>query len=233
MIYIVHGDDFSKTRIAVLNQQKKLEADSRIELEINNISPEDLFSYTRSSDLFGGRIFIVLNISKAGRTNLDPFISKLEKIPENVTLIVISDKQLSNANAFIKNASKLGAKIISNQKVPLSNTFKFADAVFYKQRDQAYRELSKLLLEDVEPLEIFSALVWNLRNISYAKLGGTDFFRGRDFIKNKANSQAKLFSKEAVAEIYWYFKNIDRDAKFGVIDFDCLVPSAVEKVLNS
>lgn len=233
MIYIVHGDDFSKSREVVLNQQKKLGVESRIELEINNTAPEELFSHLHSSDLFGNITFLVLNVSKAGRMNLDPYIQKLKNVPENVVLVIISDKPLSNTNAFIKNSAKMGAKIVSKTKVPLSNTFKFVDAVFYKQRNGAYKELANLINDDIEPLEIFSMMVWGLRNIMYAKLNDQSFFRGRDFIKNKSSAQAKLFSQPALMDIYWQFKDLDRDSKFGVIDLGSLVPTAVEKVLNS
>jgi DNA polymerase III delta subunit len=233
MIYIVHGDDFTKSRNLILNQQKKLEIDSRNEMDISNLSPEDLFSHVHSSGLFGENQLLVLNISKAGRTNLEPFLEKLKKIPENIILIILSDKTLTNNNVFIKNASKLEAKVIFNEKTPLSNTFRFVDAVFYRQRDKAYRELSKLLGDQTEPFEIFSMLVWGLRNVAQAKFDNQKFFRGRDFIKNKVYAQSKLFSTESLKKLYKTLSDMDRDVKTGGIDPDLLIPLAVEKVLNS
>jgi DNA polymerase III delta subunit len=233
MIYIVHGDDFTKSRNLILNQQKKLEIDSRNEMDISNLSPEDLFSHVHSSGLFGENQLLVLNISKAGRTNLEPFLEKLKKIPENIILIILSDKTLTNNNVFVKNASKLEAKVIFNEKTPLSSTFRFVDAVFYRQRDKAYRELSKLLGDQTEPFEIFSMLVWGLRNVAQAKFDNQKFFRGRDFIKNKVYAQSKLFSTESLKKLYKTLSDMDRDVKTGGIDPDLLIPLAVEKVLNS
>ena len=233
MIYIVHGDDFTKSRNLVLNQQKNLDVETRTELEIGNLTPEEIYSLTHSSGLFGEGQFLVLNISKAGHTNLDPFIEKLTKIPDNIILIILSDKSLSGTNTFIKNASKLNAKIILNQKVPLSNTFKFIDAVFYKQRDTAYRELSKLTDDRVDSLEIFSMILWGLRNVAQAKFENKKFFSGRDFVKNKANTQSKLFTTESIKSLFSVFSNMDKELKTGGLDVGLLVPMAVEKVLNS
>jgi DNA polymerase III delta subunit len=233
MIYIVHGDDFTKSRNLILNQQNKLGVESRGELDIGDLTPEDFFSHVHSSGLFGEKQFLVLNISKSGRTNLEPFVEKLEKIPENIILIVLSDKILTNSNAFIKKSAGLEAKVIFNQKAPLSSTFKFVDALFYKQRDTAYRELSKLTEDQTDPFEIFSMILWGLRNVTQASFNNQKFFRGKDFIKNKVCSQSKFFTPKSLKQIYGALSNIDRESKVGGIDPELLVPLAVEKVLNS
>jgi DNA polymerase III delta subunit len=234
MIYIVHGDDFSKSRNLILNQQKKLGVESRLELSINDLSPEDLFSHTHSNDLFGNMAFVVLNISKAGRMNLNPYLEQLHNIPKNTVLVVLSDKVLTDKNSFIINAPKLSAKIITSATVPLSNTFKFVDAVFYKRREEAYKELSKLIQDGIDQVyEIFPMLVWGLRNIAQAKFDNQVFFKGRDFLKNKSYSQAKLYSDDSIKNLYSTFLNLDRDIKTGGIEEAMLVPITMEKVLNS
>ncbi len=233
MIYIVHGDDFTKSRNLILNQQKKLSVESRTELDMCDLTPEDLFSRVHSSGLFGDKQFLVLNISKSGRTNPEPYIEKLGKIPENVILIILSDKILTGSNAFIKKSEKLGAKIIFNQKAPLSSTFKFVDALFYKQRDAAYRELSKLNEDQIDAFEIFAMVAWGLRNVTQAVFNNQKFFSGKDFIRNKVYSQSKLFTPESLKKIYSSLSNLDKESKTGGIDPEALVPMTVEKVLNS
>ena len=233
MIYIVHGDDFSKSRNLVLNQQKKLGVESRLELDISDTSPESLFSCVRSGDLFGNVLYVVLNISKAGRTNMEPYVGVLKNIPENTVLIILSDKSLTATNVFIKNAQVLGAKIVSNTQEPLSSTFKFVDAVFYKRRQEAYKELEKLLIDQTEPLEIFSMLVWGLRNVSQAVFNNQPFFNGKNFIKNKSYAQAKLFNRNSIKNLYSDFFNMDREVKTGGIEGSMLIPLSIEKVLNS
>ncbi len=233
MIYLVHGDDFSKSRNLVLNQQKKLNIESKTEINLAETTPEAIFELTHRGDLFGGPAMIVLNISKAGRMNLEPYIKTLEKIPENNTIVILSDKVLSSTNAFIKASVKLNAKVLLNVQIPQGNAFKLADALFNKQREKTYAELTKLLVGDIDPFEIFSALVYGLRNVAFAKFNSPSFAKAKDFIKFKAQSQQKGYSEEQLKNFYDYFRQTDRDAKNGNLDPELMVPLAIEKVLNS
>jgi len=90
MIYIVHGDDISKSRILIQNQQKKLNIEARIEIDITDITPDAVYEKSCSNDLFGNLPFIVLDITSAGRMNMDKYIEILEKAPIATTIIVLS-----------------------------------------------------------------------------------------------------------------------------------------------
>jgi hypothetical protein len=179
-------------------------------------------------------VFVVLNISKAGRMNLEPYVNKLYNMPVNTVLVILSDKILTDKNAFVKNALKLNAKVSTSTAIPLSNTFKFVDAVFYKRREEVYRELSKLIQDQTDPVyEIFPMLLWGLRNVAQAKFGNTNFFKGRDFVRDKSLSQARLYSEDSIKNIYTLFMNMDKDVKTGGIEEAMLIPITVEKMLNS
>ena len=232
MIYIVHGEDISKSRIMIQNQQNKCGC-TRQEMSISNITPEGLYEICCSNDLFGTPPFVVLDISSAGRINLEPYIEKIEKIPEQTTLIILSNKQLTKTNAFIKNAGRLKAKLNLNELKPQSNIFKFVDAVFYKQRENAYLELSKLINDSVSSFEIIPMMFYGLRNVSTSKFNSPSYNKSSGFIKNKAHSQSLLFSDQQLINIYEEFRKLDMKSKIGEIDEDVLVPMAVEIVLNS
>jgi len=233
MIYIVHGEDFSRSRELVLNQQKKLGIESKKEINIADTSPQELFDLVHSTDLFGGSTFTVLNVSKAGRMNLEPFVESFEKLPEKSIVVILSDKVLSSANAFIKSALKLKAKVALNIKIPQGNAFRLGDALFNKQREKAYLELSKLMSEGVDPFEIFSALIYGLRSVTHAKFNSPSFAKAKDFIKQKTQAQQKNFTEKQLVDFYNFFRETDRDAKIGNLDLDLMVPLAIEKVLNS
>ena len=78
MIYIVHGDDVSKSRLLIQNQQKKMGLESRLELKISEITPTQLLEKA-VQEIFWKPTFIVLDISDAGRMDLSSFIEKMEK----------------------------------------------------------------------------------------------------------------------------------------------------------
>ena len=54
-----------------------------------------------------------------------------------------------------------------------------------------------------------------------------------DFVKRKAYSQSKLFSKEQIAELFEKLRKIDMESKLSEIDEDLLIPTTIETVLNS
>ena len=148
-------------------------------------------------------------------------------------MIILSEKELPKSNIFIKNIKNLKAKLNLNEIAPQSNIFNFVDAVFYKQREKAYQELSKLLKDDVSPFEIFSMLNYGLRTVASAKFESPSYQKMSDFVKRKAYSQSKLFSKEQIAELFEKLRKIDMESKLSEIDEDLLIPTTIETVLNS
>jgi len=233
MVYIVHGEDISKSRILIQNQQKKVGAQSRIEIEISEITPEGLFEKGCSNDLFGNPPFIVLDITNASRTNMEPYLEKIIKIPESTTIIILSGKPLPKTNIFIKNAEKIKARLNLNETKPQSNLFNFVDAVFYKQREKAYLELSKLMKDRVSPYEILSMMYYGLRTVAQAKTDSPSYKKLHPFVKGKAQTQSKNFTFEQIVNIYENFRKIDMKSKLSEIDEDMLIPLVIETVLNS
>lgn len=174
-----------------------------------------------------------MDITGAGRTNLDKYIDVLEKTPVATTIIVLSGKSLPQTNVFIKNSARLKAKTNANEIIPQSSIFRFVDAVFYKQREKAYSELDKLLNDQVSPFEIMSMLFYGLRTLASAKFSSPSFTRVNDFVRRKALSQANLFTEKQIINIFEELRKIDMKSKLSEIDESLLIPMAVEKVLNS
>lgn len=233
MIYIVHGDDFVKSRALIVNQQKKLGVESKTEINVSEISPLELYEKCSAAGLFGDLPFIVLNISDAGNKNLEPYLETAKKIPSDATLIILSSKSLPKTNVFIKNAQTLDAKIHTNEKTPEGNVFRFVDTLFTKNRKSAYKELNNLLTENNDPFYIFSMILYGLRNIAGYIFGSPSFHKQKPFVKGKAKTQSAGFSENKIKNLYFYLYNLEKKAKTGEITPDLLLTLTVEKVLNS
>ncbi len=160
MIYIVHGNNFVKSRYLVSNQQKKLNIDNRYELDILEKTPEELFEIINTSDLFGVFPFVVLDVSNVGRTNLEKYVEVIQKNENEAHIIILSNKSLPKTNVFIKNINKLNAKVIHNEDAPNANIFKFIDKLFEKKRKETYQELEKLLKEEENGVYIFTMILF-------------------------------------------------------------------------
>lgn len=233
MIYIVHGDDISKSRILIQNQQRKLGIESRIEVDVTEITPENLYEKACSNDLFGNPPFIVLDITNAGRSNLEPFVKSMEKIPPTTTLIILSNKTLTKTNVFMKETERLKAKLNLSEMAPKSNIFNLIDAIFSKKRDSSYTELSKLMKDQIPPFEILSMIFYGLRTVSSAKFGSPSYKKMHDFVKRKASSQSDKFSDQELRNIFEKLRKLDMKSKLSEVDEELLVPLAIEIVLNS
>ncbi len=232
MIYIVHGEDIAKSRTLILHQQKKLGADSRIELDITDTTPEHLVHILNTTDIFGNFPYVVIDVSNAARSNLDKHLEKLLNAPAEANIVILSNKSLSRANIFIKNAKELKAKEVVNEKVIEGKVFDFVDALFSKQRTKAYIELDKVL-NSTDPFEIFNRILYGLRNLAAIKFQSPSSAKMNPFAKMKTEKIAKLYTEEQVKSMFVEMQKIDKAVKTGEITDDTMLTLAVEKMLNS
>ena len=230
MIYIFHGENLSSSREQILKIQKANNFESKTEISIENTTSQQLSDIILSFDFFGNVPFVVLDISNVGRSNVDDFIKVLKKAPEQSIVVILSSKELSKANAFIKAVSELKAKVFFSKKISESNIFNFIDNVFLGKRDVGYKSLAVLMNDNPDPIYILTMLEYALRNIAYIKFNSPLVSKMSPFTKIKAVNQSRLFSEEAVKDLYEFFYNIDLDSKTGEISEDILIPFCMEKI---
>lgn len=233
MIFIVHGEDYSKSRKLIVNQQKKLNVETKKEFDVTEIEPNELGDAVFSFDMFGEAPFVILNISKAANKNLDAYLNIAKKTPKDASLIILSNKKLTKSNIFIKNAVKIKAKEIVNNKDITGNIFKFVDYLFYKNRIAAYKELNKLTQEENDPFYTFSMILYGLRNVLHAKYETKEFSKKSPFVKEKAQRQAEKFSKEQITNLYNQLYETDKKLKTGQMSSDIVLTHTIEKIINS
>lgn len=224
MIFIIHGENYARSREYVGEIKEKVKAKNVSEISVEDVTPVQLFDVLTSGDIFGNNPFVVFDISNAGRKNMDAYINFFEKVSNNTLLIIITSKELAATNVFIKNSTKLNAKIINNKAYPTSNVFAFVDSVFAFDRTGSYKELHKLTTSGEDQIGIFSMMVWSLRNIANAKLNSAARVQPRFY------SIAKRFSEDDIKYLYDEFYTLDKNVKLGLILQDILVPTAIEKV---
>jgi DNA polymerase III delta subunit len=233
MIYILHGEDIVSSRQFISSLQQQNNIGTRIEVSLEDTTPELIREHISGVDMFGASQMVVFDVSKMGRTNVDDYLEVLREVPKDFAFVVLTDKKLSKANAFNKNASKLKAKVMLFKGVKKSNVFKFADLVFEKRKKEAYKELRRLILAGEDPIGIFAMLTYGLRNIAYAKFNSPMINKVPPFVKSKAAKQAVGFSESEVLEMYKKFYEMDRDVKSGELDKELLCPLTLELVATT
>jgi DNA polymerase III delta subunit len=233
MIYIVHGEDTSKSRSLILNHQKKLGVPEKVLLDVKSASPNELYERSISTSLFGEAPLIILDVTDAGRSNMEGFIETMKKIPEATTLIVFSTKQLSKTNAFISNAAQLKAKVLENTVFADANIFKFTEVLYSKNRPGTYRELNKLLSEDYDPFYIFSMVLYGIRNLAKVLWSAPSTHKMKPFQLDKNRATLEHFSEDKVKQLFADLYDIEKKAKTGQVPIDMMLTLGIEKVLNS
>ena len=229
MIYIVHGENVTASRNYIIGLQK----DARQEVDITGTSADALYSVCRSNDMFGAKPAVVFDVSKMGRTNADDYVKVLSGAPADTLMIIYSDKELSAANPFIKNAAMLKARIVENKQVAATAVFKFVDAAFSGNRAQSYKELRNLIVSAEDPIYILSMLEYGLRNVAYAKFSSPEYEKASPFVKSKAKSQSQKFPEEKIEKLFGQFYAFDLRVKTGFIPADLVLVLAVEAILDN
>ena len=232
MIYLVHGDDYSKSRKLIINQQRKYDIGAKVERDIEDITPRELYEDVASFDLFGNAPFVVLKIPNTKVADVAKFIDVLKKAPEETVLIILAEKELGKTNAFLKEAPNYKAKVALNNKASASNIFNFVDQLFYKNKKRAYQELSVLLDEDADPFYIFSMIFYGMRNLVHAKFNSDEFSKKSSFVQSKALKQAQAFSEEQILDLYDFVYSVEKKLKTGEIHQDMAITYTIEKVAN-
>ncbi len=232
MIFLIHGDDFSKTRKVITELQKKLESTNKTDVNVNNITPGQLTEISSSYDLFSEPPFVSVDVSDAGRKNLLEYVDALKSVPTDVNIVIYSNKELSKSNVFIKNKAALKAKEVINNAEPSSDIFRFLDYLFSNNRKNTYNELQRLMQDQTDPFYLFSMIVYGFRNIAYIVTNSPLSSKIAPFAKNKALKQAKSYTEQKVSQIYKTLYQIDKSMKTGKIHPSISSVYTVEQILK-
>ena len=232
MIYIVHGENLSKSRALILNQQKKLMVRYKQEFSIQDTTPTDLTSKIRSIDIFGEPQFFVVNISGAGRTNLEEYINVIAQTPSHTTLVILSEKKLTASNIFIKNAGLMKAQVLENKNLDTGTTFDFVDAVMRKDRINSYKLMHRELDKDKDPFELFALLMYGLRSLAQVKFESPSASVMSPYVRSKQKNLVGKYTEDGVKDMFKEFYRLDLKSKVGEVNPEVMLTLAVEKVLN-
>lgn len=231
MIYIVHGENTAKSRAQINNQQKKIEATNVNEVNLEDISIQELTSLVNSNSLFGDKTFVVLNVTNIKAT--EEHINVLKNKSPNTIVIIYAEKNIPKTSVFIKNSQELQAKIVENIKEHNENIFKFIDTLFYKNRTETYKEYEKLIKAETDDFYLFTMMMYGLRSIAKGFYKSPSFEKGAPFTKSKVTAQLKGFSEDTVKKLYEDFYTLEKKAKTGEIQPENAVFLGIENVLNS
>lgn len=237
MLFLIHGDDVSKSRetiIQIVNKLNSIPNTTIIKKEVNisDITPQEVLNFCRSKGMFGEVPLIILDCEGTTKFDFGPFLDILHIVPSSSNVIFLSPKELTKSNALVKACEKLGIKVSLHNNLPDSNVFKFTEALFSKNRKATYTELHKLQNAGEDAFYIFSMILYSLRSIAAVTYGLESASKMAPFVVNKVNKQKDHFPDTKLKKLYETFYETDLGMKTGSSDPELLLTLAIEKVLR-
>lgn len=232
MIFIVHGNNPSKSREIILNNQNKLGIKSRIEKNLTDLQPQEVYELAAAQDLFGEKTFIVLDITQFRKLSIDDYVAALKKAPKDSIIVILAQKSLTKTNAFIKASTELNAKIMETAEIVEGDVFKFVNVLFSKNRAGTYAEYQKLMDSDADIFSTFGMILYGLRNLLGYYAQTEKYKNMKPFQTASIQKQAQLFSFERVKELYNILYGLEKKLKTGGIPQDMFLVTVIENILE-
>lgn len=232
MIFIIHGDDYPKSRNTVLKLKNKLNTQNSIEFTNIDVQPTELYKSVNVFDIFSKPPLVIFEIDNKSKSNHIEYVEILKNKPKDVIVIVLAKKELPKSNEFIKNVKILNAKCVLNNIYISSNIFKLIDSTFQKNRIQSYNELAKLLKENTEPAYIYTMLLYGIRNITLTMFLTQKQSKLTPYSYNKFKKVSDIYTQQNLCKLYDYIYELEKKIKTGKIDYSSSIILIIEKVLT-
>lgn len=242
MLYVLHGENIVASRDFILALKKSQKA-HLLEFKSSETTISQILTSYFTSDLFGQKTAVVVDVTSDKSFDFKSLLESLKKGKSENDLVFFSSKVFGKTHYLLKEvgtskpeeSGTLGqpnlSLIVKEFKEELKpNVFNFLDALFAKQKTNAYKEFNSLTKSGVDEFEIFTMILFGLRNLSFALFDSSALAKLHPFVKNKTVSQAKKFRREEVSKIYDFLYMHDLQVKTGKGSLDVTIPLLIEKL---
>ena len=211
MLYLLHGEDISASRQALLDLKKDYSPDSISVFDAKKLDADEFVRVYETPALLSDRRLIVVEGKPPGKipNPIDPKdrrlrISQIPNFPSTTDVVFWVGEELKSSNKLFKQVKELGGQIRHFKPVVPKHVFGFLDALGYKNKQKAFLELHRLLDQGESPVYLLTMIAWQIRNLLKVKLsiGGGPKPKMNPFVLRKAQSQVKNFEEEELVGIF-------------------------------
>jgi DNA polymerase III delta subunit len=246
MIYLLHGNDFKKSREKLhqlVDALLKKEPDSsQFRIDLDNFSPEFLQEMVSGQTLFTGRYIVVadklfqdkparpegprqdgsVGLGSGGEA-AEIILKELKNIANSENIFIFIEEELTKAvlGRFEKWAEKI--QEFSGKVAPKEdkfNVFSITDALSRKDKKNTWVLYQKALNSGMVPEEIHGILFWQVKNLLMVKDEADPKGLGLNpFVLRKSLSAAEKFKKSELIKLSQELVEIPHNARRGLEDF--------------
>ena len=196
MLYLLHGENVSASRQALLDLKKNYSSDSVSVFDGKNFDEDEFVRVCKTPSLLSGRRLIVIE----GKPPATCYLLLATSSAADVVFWL--GEELKSSDKLFKQVKELGGQIRNFREVVPKHVFGFLDALGYKNKKKAFLELHRLLDQGEAPLYLLTMMAWAARNLLNVKLQNPNVKKMNPFVRRKTQVQAENFEEEELVGIF-------------------------------
>jgi DNA polymerase III delta subunit len=200
MFYLLHGENTSASRQALIDLKKKYSPDSVSVFDAKNLDFDELTRTLETPAMLAKKRLVIVE-GKLPAPTMEQWNN--EAISDLTDLVFWIGDELKASDKLFQLVKTAGGQVKNFKEQIPKNVFGFLDALGYKNKRKAFLELHRLLNEGQAPLYLLTMVLWQIRNLLSVKVSKYQSVKGMNpYVLRKVQSQAKNFEEEELVEIF-------------------------------
>jgi len=159
MLYLLHGENVSASREALLELKKNYSPDSISVFDAKKFDEDQFIRICETPSMFADRRLIIVE----GKIKLlSSFSLQLPALPPTTDVIFWVPDQLKSSNKLFKQVKEFGGQIRAFKPAIPKHVFGFLDALGYKNKSKSFLELHRLLDQGESPVYLLTMIAWQI-----------------------------------------------------------------------
>ena len=201
MLYLLHGENVSASREALLELKKNYSSDSISVFDAKKFDADEFARVCETPSMFADRRLVVVE-GKFPKFSI--FKSQFSTLSPTTDVVFWVGEKLRPSNKLFKLVKELGGQIRAFKPAIPKHVFGFLDALGYKNKQKSFLELHRLLDQGESPVYLLTMMVWQIRNLLKVKLSLNSGPKPKmnPFVLRKTKGQVKNFEEEELVGIF-------------------------------
>jgi len=229
MLILLHGENVSASRQALLDLKKNCSPDSVSIFDATKLNVDEFIRACETPSLLSDRRLIIVEGKPRELSTLN---SQLSTLSPATDLVFWIGEELKPSHKLFKLVRDLGGQIRHFRPTIPKHVFGFLDALGYRNRKKAFLELHRLLDQGESPLYLLTMMAWQVRNLLRVQSSKFKVQNFHPYVLRKLQSQVKNFGEEELVGIFKALLDAEVKLKTTQLDPKLVLDRLVNKWLN-
>jgi len=199
MLYLLHGENVSASREALVELKKNYSSDSVSVFDAKKFDENEFIRICQTPSMLSDRRLIVI---EGKLQKLSTLNSQLSTLSPTTDLVFWLGEELKSSDKLFKQVKELGGQIRNFREIVPKHVFGFLDALGYKNKKKAFLELHRLLDQGESPVYLLTMITWQVRNLLKVQSAKGKVQNMHPFVLRKIRTQLKNFGEDDLVSIF-------------------------------